>query len=217
MATQQRWSRDEIVIELANVRRKQLRRLNQVENYGPVNTYFYSKLFDARFRGRWSSVGLAGKTSEMGLMNLPEIPGIHLAVDPKRRRVRALDPLAWPENEQVLQQANDIFKKINGSQGAPAGDMFVKHPTETHIKTALWEMANWVRDGKAVLVHGHLPAMDKILDAPGQLKIRQQLLDTGERDEKGKPILSKYATETELGQMGKPPEQEVETVPAGTS
>jgi hypothetical protein len=217
MATQQRWSRDEIVIELANTRKRTIKKLGVPEEYGPVNTQFFCKLFKAVLRGKWSSVGLTGQTSALNLTSMPEIPGIHIAVDLKRKRIRALDPLAWAEHEETLARANAIRSFITGYEGRPWDDMVISNATDTEIKTALWEMANWVKAKKANVIAGHLPPPEKVLELDGGLIVRTEDMRTGERDAEGNAVLTPYATENELAKMGKPPEERVLTVPAGTS
>lgn len=172
-----KWKHNELVVELV----------------GSKNEYFLFRPLRTRLRGRWSRnniVGMAVSGRAPEYANMPDIPGIHVCLDVKGRILQAIDPLGFPENKKILDEANRIRKPWQG-EGQPWNDMVSKSLTDSEIKSAMWYIAALHRTGKTRLVHGGVPDRKDILKMPGRLKIRYHHVNVTDGE-------TEYATEEEL-------------------
>jgi len=177
------WNPKELVIELA----------------GNKNQRFLFEPLGAVLRGRWDRARVTDTSSNTQMTNMPDIPGIHVALDLKSRCLRAMDPLAWPENQETLRRANVILKGATLAQGRPWDTSVMRNLTETEVKSALWAMLGYVEGGKAIVRHGQFPTKDEVLAMPGQLKIRYGSLRI--INPVTKETESPYATAEELAKL----------------
>ena len=203
------WRSGEIVIELAATKKTITGESGAVEAYGPTNTYVFLRTFSARLRGQFRVADMAEAGSAPGYGRLPTIPGIHIAVDKKKKTVRAVDPLGFPENAGILRQINDIREPWEGTRGRAWDEHRIENATPTEIKTALVEMREIVDDKQAVVREGDLPALKEILAIEGDVK-RRNIHCRHDNDGKQE---SEFATEAELERMGAPQESRVQIVP----
>lgn len=123
-------------------------------------------------RGRWNPKNYPGASARAStLMSAPEVPGMYVVLDPTKRTLRAIDPLSLPENRGLLDKLNNAVKPVFGQQGARE-ETIQSQLTDGQIKTALWEMYSMVSDGRGWLVHGQMPAPQKIMEMPGRVRRR---------------------------------------------
>lgn len=205
-----KWQAGDIVVELASTTKMKTNDAGEVEKFGPRNSYFHLRTFAERFRGRFQVGELTEPASAVGYTAIPTIPGIHIVVNEKRRTIKAVDPLNFPENANILRQANKIREPYEG-RGRPWDERVINNATPTEIKTCLFELREFVDDGQAEIVSGTLPESEAILAMEGNLNRRIYAQVSG-RDGKVPPV---YATEEELERMGQPQESRVKIVPAG--
>lgn len=113
-----------------------------------------------RLRGRWrnSNLGFGSQPSE-ALMRMPDIPGIHVFVEVRDRRVGFRDPLAYKENARVLEEASAAHKAMDsdGRPIVPVPDVVKDEVEDTEIATWLYWMMRLVQAEYAVLIKGSLP------------------------------------------------------------
>ncbi len=135
-------------------------------------------------------------------------------MDPKKRTVRLVDMAKLPENAAVLREVNRIKEPHINSKEVPWNESYIENPTPTEIKTALWEMHCWLKDEKAVLVHGRMPSCDEILSMEGDLQVRTgEILRRIPRPDGGFRVETKYASEEEIEKLRTPAQQRIRTVP----
>ena len=186
------WNQGEIVIELA----------------GKKNQQFMFKPLMVVLRGRWTQANVRQTSTNTEIANLPDVPGIMVAVDVKRKTLRAVDPLGFRENKTVLDEVNRIMGRWIG-EGRAWDTMTKKNLPEWEIKTALWNMRQFLDEGKAIERSTvKVPQREDILSMPGELKLRY-FFSSKDRDQ------TEFATEEELEIMGAGPIPQIEVTPAG--
>jgi len=180
----------------------------------------YVSTFSKAFRARWVSAHVRLPSNVTGASNLPVIPGIHVAVNRKKRFIRAVDPLGFPANRDLLDELSTWMQSTFGHGTKPQNDVVLKRASDTDIKTCLWELANFVWQRKAVIVQGTLPGDDEqekaefLSKTPGELRVRHFFLRGGAD---GVPMESPYATEEELKRLAEPQSDGVVTMAPGAS
>ena len=130
-------------------------------------------------RGRWSpaSPSLRGMTSSAGMNQMPELPGMRLAVDSDDMVMTITDPLGEPENAGLLDEANRVLKGVF-STTSKAADKVVRELSQDEYKTLLYWMRRLLDSGDARTVSGSVPEMTTIRSSiAGQ--IRKAFWDTG--------------------------------------
>jgi hypothetical protein len=181
-----------------------------MEDHGPRNSYFFLRTFGSTYRGRWRGADIAGGASDLGYTSI-NTPGIHIIVNPKKRYIRAVDALSFPEHEAELRKANKIrMNSPERSEGRPWDESRIDNATDTDIKTCLFELREFLDDGDAVCHTDNLPDKAKIMALEGNL-IRRTGAPVSGRDGTVPP---EHATEEELGRMGQPQAERVKIVPA---
>lgn len=171
-----KFSNTEIVIEMA----------------GEKNQNFLFGSFEATLRGRWNPMLIRDTSTGTDYGSLPIIPGIYVAIDLKKRTLRAIDPLGFPENADALAAVDRVVGGHQGGRRGPADTMTRNNMTETELKTGLWEMHQWVESNKAVVVNGTMPEPKEILALPGELLIRRHFVGENE---------TPYATPEEITRL----------------
>lgn len=176
-----------------------------VEVNTPLNNNLLFKPLSAILRGRWDNSRARGEWDyDAGYRNMPIVPGIYVAVDPKARTLRATDPLGFEENAGLLEQVKNAARKHQGEVG-PAAEMKRERLTDTEVKTALWEVYQHVEQRHVTLVRGEMLRREEILAMPGQLLLRmngvQPCYDPEYSTEKPLPP---WATDQELERLGAP-------------
>jgi len=127
----------------------------------------------AVLRGKWSGDVLRGIGARQALAKLPDMPGIHIALDPQRKAARIFDPLALPTNRDLLARINEQYPSISetGKKGRPEDDKAYKDLSDTQIKTWATDMRRLVDAGLAVVVKGELWTETQIESWQGKTQI----------------------------------------------
>lgn len=146
-----------------------------VEIGGEVNNYYLFKPLDTKLRGMWSARNHANPVSKPGFTAVPDLPGIMVALDQRRRTLRTVDPLSFPKNKKVLDRANEIRAKHIGKQD-PCEPTLKKNLSDGDVKSTLWEMSEMIRAGTATLVNGTLPSPEKIMAMDGRVRVRNTFI-----------------------------------------
>ncbi len=146
-----------------------------VEIGGQVNNYYLFKPLDAKLRGKWCARNHPNPVSSIGFTAIPDLPGIMVALDARRRTLRTVDPLSFPEHKKALDEANKIRANYLG-EGEPCAPTLKKNLSDGDIKSTLWEMSEMVRAETATLVYGTLPAPEKIMAMDGRVRVRNTFI-----------------------------------------
>ena len=130
-------------------------------------------------RGRWSpaSKSLRGMTSSAGMNQMPELPGMRVAVDSDEMVMTITDPLGEPENAGLLDEANRVLKGVF-STTSRAADKVVRELNQDEYKTLLYWMRRLLDSGDARTVAGSVPEMTTIRSSIAG-RIRKAFWDTG--------------------------------------
>lgn len=134
-------------------------------------------------RGRWTpaSKSLRGFTSAAGMNQMPELPGMIVGVDPDTKEMVIRDPLADPENRELVDEANRVLSNVFSIESRPA-DERRRHLNDDDYKTLLYWMARTVDSKQARVVSGRLPSVEEVRSqVPG--RIRKYFWDTGKLSE----------------------------------
>lgn len=196
MARMRDFGPNEIVVEVAVPRNCQ---------------YAFKAPLHMALRGRWERQNMAGvMNQDSPYQKLPTVPGMMVAVDIKARTIRAVDPLSFEENADLLAEVHRCCKAAGEGDVGPQPESKLAGLTESEVKTALWHLWEMLnpgtgRDGKpkepkARPVKGDLPRKADILAMPGQLLLREGTIETAYDRVSEKP-LPKYATEEEMARI----------------
>lgn len=167
----------------------------------------FAFLGDAVLRGRWDPANVRMDwDDECPFRGLPMVPGMYVCLDLKKQTIRAVDPLSFAENAELLDRVKSCAKPSQGNVG-PTPEVVLQNRNNTEIKTALWRMFEAVESKHAILIQGEFPKRDVILAMPGQLFLRTP---GGERCYDPQYSLEKplppFAQPFELERMGATPE-----------
>ena len=101
--------------------------------FGPTQT---------TLRGRWagSSPSLRGMTSDVGMNQMPDLPGLHLILDTNERVFTIHDPLSDPEYADTVEAANSVLQGVFGTQSKAIPDDVRDVSDDTEFKTSLYWM-----------------------------------------------------------------------------
>lgn len=129
-------------------------------------------------RGRWSpaSKSLRGFTSAAGMNQMPELPGMIVGIDPDTQEMVIRDPLADPENDDLVDEANRVLSNVFSIE-SKAGKMRRRVLDEDDYKTLLYWMARTVESNQARVVTGRLPSVD-VIRSEVSGRIRKYFWDT---------------------------------------
>jgi len=135
-------------------------------------------------RGRWSRVNLTGDELVESLGMLPDIPGMHIIADGRRKRLVILDPLADPKNAELREKVSKIIKESWRREEGPEKTVIIENASDTQIKTWLFWMRRLVEGAPVVqerrgtsggpqakIVSGKLPSYEEIAALPGKTRI----------------------------------------------
>ena len=141
---------------------------------------FYIPILDNHFRGEWSLARLANRVDIQGnvvgaklvgeaMSQMPDIPGMQIAVVPKTGMVEILDPLeAQPDR---LARINSVVSKAVPI-GNKAGFTFVPKTKQKldkdQMKTLCKFLLGMVQRGDAKVVGGTLPELEAVESMPGR-------------------------------------------------
>lgn len=148
----------------------------EVVKMGPVtielgdrkNRSFMFPITQELYRGWWKRENLGSDELVEETEALPNIPGIHITVNPRAKTVKVHDPL----NEDVeLARAISaaVQKGFNKAEG-PMKDVTYTDLTDTEVKSWMHYVVLYVRAKKAVVVAGELPTPDQVKAMPGKTR-----------------------------------------------
>ena len=129
-----------------------------IELCGPHNENVLFSPSQHILRGRWAREGMpSGATSVgSGLLGLPTIPGLHVALDVAGRQARIYDPLALPANKPLMNEVANVLKNLPGSfDYEPVTERVFKGLSDDQVASWHYHMIQLVEDAKlAVLISG---------------------------------------------------------------
>lgn len=124
-----------------------------------------------RLRGWWKRSNLIGVSVSAAAQSLPDLPGIYVILDCRKKTIRYADPLSFPENADLLTHAQKIVKEVFRDSCGPEKEVVQENLNENDLKTALYWFRRIVDSKQAALISGSLPEMEQILALPGRTKI----------------------------------------------
>lgn len=125
--------------------------------------------------------------------SFPEVPGQYIVINERTKTIKAVDAIGMRATrgrtgDQILSEINGILEEY-GDKRRAAQTMILPDVDDTLIKSALWELGQFVWRGKANVVHGQFPTKDRVLDRDGELIVRH-----GDAD-------NPYASEEEIARF----------------
>ena len=125
-------------------------------------------------RGHWSNTKIPGQEMRPALRNMPDVPGINIAIDPELRTCRVFDPLetdksTWERIDSIITANQQHFD----GRMKPWDEVKQENIDDDTLKTWLWWMARLVESKKARAVLGELPSKEDILAMPGEARVQQ--------------------------------------------
>jgi hypothetical protein len=123
--------------------------------FGPTQT---------KLRGRWagSSPSLRGMTSDVGMNQMPDLPGLHLILDTNEKTFTIHDPLSDPDYADTVESANAVLKSVFGTQSKPAADEVKDVSDDTEFKTSLYWIRRLVDAEQCRVISGTIPSIEEI-------------------------------------------------------
>lgn len=121
-------------------------------------------------RGKWSKSQVSHQSMSPELANMPDIPGLLIAVDTAQRAVGILDPLnqQTPDTKAQLAKLTEIYPQIMNQKGTPEKDVKLGKQTDSTLKTWLYWIRRLVDGRQATLHRGNLPKIEDIEAMPGE-------------------------------------------------
>jgi len=153
---------------------------------------------DTVLRGRWvrSNTRLSF-SPDSGYNQLPDVPGIYVALDIKSGTLRGVDPLSLDENKDLMAKVAAAALHDQGPVG-PWTEIKKRGLSPTKIKSALWRMHELVEGNKARVVRGEMPKPQDILAMDGELELRTGPIRIVDADPETGKTLTAFATPQEL-------------------
>jgi hypothetical protein len=133
-----------------------------VEIADPLNRQVLFGPNQERLRGRWDPHNLMlGDTSSVGLMQMPVIPGVLVALDLREKRGSITDPLAAPENARLLAQTSNFHRELWKQAISPRPSVVQEEMSDDDVATWLYWIMRVVIAGQARVVQGVVPKDEK--------------------------------------------------------
>jgi hypothetical protein len=124
-------------------------------------------------RGAWKKSNISHQSMTPEINNIPDLPGLWIAVDTEKRAVGILEPLIRDSHKALLGDFTKAYQAVTNSNGGPERDIKLGRQPDTKLKTWLYWMKRLVDGGQASVYRGVLPTMDEILAMPGNLEVNQ--------------------------------------------
>lgn len=139
-------------------------------------------------RGRWTRTNLHGDEMVDQTVRMPDVPGMHIVIDGRKRRLAIIDPLGKQENRNILDEIKVNLKNFSDREQTAHPDKVVENATDNQIKTWLYwayrllqgapvdkSRRPWSGGPQARIVSGQMPDFDRLIGFAG--KIRSNLYD----------------------------------------
>jgi hypothetical protein len=111
-----------------------------------------------RLRGRWDVHNMQrGDTSGVGLLQMPTIPGMYVILSPRERRGMILDPLAQPENINVLARISETHNSLFSRPCKPCEPIIREDMSDDDIATWMYWIWRCVHAKQARVLSGKIP------------------------------------------------------------
>lgn len=128
--------------------------------------FFNGKLL----RGRWAKENIPGSIDDDRFRGMPDLPGLHILIDPEKRRAVVFDPLGDQQYERLRKKAEASVLATFGVQCGPEKKTVYSDLTEDDLKTWFyWTMRMvWSKNGE--VKSGTMPTLDQIREMPGKVR-----------------------------------------------
>lgn len=118
-------------------------------------------------RGWWKRENLLGYTMDQTMAKMPNIPGQCIVINCRQRVLRITDPLADPDNRELLQDIRRIYKEAFKVDGGPEKEYREEDVSDTRLKSWLWEVRKMLDNKQGRVLSGEVPSAEKIAALPG--------------------------------------------------
>jgi hypothetical protein len=119
-----------------------------------------------------------GESSERGLTRMPTIPGMYVRVDVRNRKAAVTDPLAEPENAELLRRVSEVHADLF-RQHCTAVDAVVRvNLSDNELATWLYWVWRELEAGHFRLVAGKKFGLEDLAAAFPKARIRRQFYDS---------------------------------------
>lgn len=137
------------------------------------NSNFDWRPTKAKYRGKWMRVNLVNGAVHQDFAQMPDIPGIHISINPAKKTAKVTDPLNEERNRNLTLKIKGVVKNCFKVDQGPMQDVLVDNMSPTDIKTWLYWMRRYIDCGYATEVFGKIPSMETIESLEGRIRIGQ--------------------------------------------
>lgn len=124
-------------------------------------------------RGKWAQANIPAASMPEKLQGFPDMPGIHIAIDSRRRAGTVFDLLSRKSHESLLKEINDKHERIWGCKCQPDKDINLRNMTDDQIKNWFYWIRRMLDSKQCVCVEGTVPSMTQIEAMPGKYSTNQ--------------------------------------------
>lgn len=118
-------------------------------------------------RGRWARANVPSASFPERLERMPDIPGMHIAIDTSRGVGKIFDPLSLPTHKDLLEAINVSHQGAFGTVGGPERSIEVRQMSDDVIKTWLYWVRRMMDSKDCICREGLVPSMEAIIKLPG--------------------------------------------------
>lgn len=121
----------------------------------------------AVLRGKWARANIPAQSYPERLQEMPDLPGMHIAIDTNRRKGSVFDLLSRSTHKDLLKKANRQHLAIWGVECEPERDITLATMTDNQMKSWLYWIRRMLDAKQCVCVEGTVPSMAQIEAMPG--------------------------------------------------
>jgi hypothetical protein len=180
-------------------------------------------LTEVELRGRFDWANCRGKTADGGsvamtvdpddlIRSCPNVPGICIELSSQRRIARLYDPLALPENKELMEMVQRAILNGRGDKQGPMREINFDNMDENEIKTWAYGLRRLVDGRQCRVLRGKVPTIDELRRTSGKIVTRE--FDPKTDEPKMVDVPKRYRPPFEEV-PGKPNEREVVMVAQG--
>jgi len=155
-----------------------------VEIAPKFNRQLMCEFLGERLRGRWSMAAIPGQSSET-MSGMPDLAGIRLTLDCRKRTLVKFDPMGDEDHKDALDRAKRILSGWGSSSHDPHPTVTRDKLSDNDLKSILHEFCQWRDHAKVIVIAGDIPDTASIDSLPGRRRINPW--DTGSRQERYEP------------------------------
>lgn len=149
------------------------------------NRNFMSPISGERvLRGAWLKENMPGANPHENFARMPNLPGMHIAVNVAAKKIGILDPLNKSSHKNLLQRAIAVVKAMWGNPMRPEKDQIKADCTPNELKDACYWVRRLLDQRACKVVSGAVPEMADILKMSGTVTFERYDQKAGAKKEK---------------------------------